>query len=124
MRCQSSRQAPIGGWKKALRKDLQQIADAATGQGKEFAECGSRDKLLCVLVHVRYFCGQEVQDLPFLKMMSGQFLQMSLPGKQSPGRVMEAELSRTRVARRSATAMMREPGIKTLLSPRSVLPAL
>ena len=83
-----------------------------------------RGRIYILGVSAAFASGQFEQDFPFLKMMSGQFLQISLPGKQSPGRVMEAEVSRTRVTRRRTTASMRVPGMKTLLSPRSVLPAL
>ena len=85
---------------------------------------GTEVQLHVWLLSACFVLGQFEQDVPFLKMISGQFLQMSLPGKQSPGRVMEDEAVCTRVASRLTTASIRAPGIKTLLSPRSVLPAL
>ena len=66
-----------------------------------------------------------VHSSDFLKIICGQLLQMSAPGKQSPGRVIELDpFLLMRASRRSTTAPICEPGIVTLLSLRSVLPEL
>ena len=68
---------------------------------------------------------QAVLPSDFLKIICGQFLQMAAPGKQSPSRVIELDpLLLMRESRRLTTSPICEPGIVTLLSPRSVLPAL
>ena len=59
------------------------------------------------------------------ELVGAQFLQTSRPGKKSPGCVMELlPVFSMRVRRRSTTALICVPGIKTCVSPRSVLPAL
>ena len=68
---------------------------------------GTEVQLHVWLLSACFVLGQLEQDVPFLKMISGQFLQMSLPGKQSPGRVMEDEAVCTRVASRLTTASIR-----------------
>jgi len=60
-----------------------------------------------------------------LNSISGQFLQTSAPGNGSPGRVTDAApASCLRAMSHCTTAAMCSPGIMTLVSPRSVLPAL
>ena len=84
------------------------------------------ERRLVRLVRVRLVLVREDRGyFSFLKRTSGQFLQMSPPGKGSPGLVMELEpVALTRARRRSTTLPIWEPGMKTLVSPRSVLPAL